>query len=175
MKVFHLVADADTYRSLAPVDEGDYERLVRLFDGRTLGSEWSPIRVEILFEDHRPADYAALAGIPAFSSRATNELRDALERHGEVLPLSGADFSLYNVTELPDALDEDASEIKYMRSGRVMRIARYSLRAEALEGLTIFKLPQQPRSAVYITEEFLDRVQAAGLTGFERSELVWND
>jgi hypothetical protein len=175
MNVYHLKADAEPFQSLALASEEEWPKIEDRFDTTPIGTAWSPPAVRVIYEDDEPTDFTNLAAIPAFSARAQEALGGLLREHGELLELDGADFSLLNVTSAPDALDEERSEVKRFRSsGRILRVIRYALRAELLSGIPIFKLPQQPRSRVYVTDAFVDRVKDAGLVGFDFSEVVWS-
>jgi hypothetical protein len=174
MEVYHLKPDAEPYQTLVLESELDRGEIEDRFDTTPIGSEWSPPRVRVIDDDAQATDFATLAAIPAFSARAVEALDDMLKGNGELLELEGAEFSLLNVLSAPDALDEERSELKRFRSsGRVLRILRYGLRAEALSSVPIFKLPQQPRSRVYVTDAFVERVRENGLVGFDFSEMVW--
>jgi hypothetical protein len=175
MNVYHLRADAERYQSLALLSEDERPKIEDRFDTSPIGDVWVPPGVEIVYRDALPTDYATLAAVPAFSARAVDVLRHILEPHGELLPLEGVDFYLFNVTTAPDALDEQRSELKrFASTGRIMRIVRAELRPEALAHIPIFKLPQQPRSRAYVTDEFVARCQDEALAGFDFSEIVWS-
>jgi hypothetical protein len=96
-------------------------------------------------------------------------LYDVLKDNGEILPLicSDGSYFAFNVTTIIDALDEEISLCdRFKSSGRIMQILTYQLFEDKLHGATIFKLPQVRRGAPYVTDEFLQRVADAGLTGF---------
>ncbi|HMK34583.1 MAG TPA: DUF1629 domain-containing protein, partial [Desulfomonilaceae bacterium] len=72
-----------------------------------------------------------------------------------------------------DALDEPRSEVERFDSGRIMSIEEYSFIEERLLGVVVFKLPQRPLGWPYVTDPFVERVQAAKLKGF-RFRPVWS-
>jgi hypothetical protein len=175
MNVYHLKPETEGYQSLALASEEERPKIEDRFDTTPIGAEWSAPVVKVIYEEDRPTDFATLAAIPAFGARAVDALGDLLREHGELLEVEGVEFRVFNVTAAPDALDEDRSEVKRFRSsGRILRILRYELRPEMLSGVSIFKLPQQPRSRVYVTDSFVERVTEAGLVGFDLSEVVWS-
>jgi hypothetical protein len=174
MNVYLLAPKTEGFQDLALANESDLDFVHDNFRGESMAADWMPLAVDVLDRDLEPSDFPAMGSVPVLSGRAVEALRDVLERHGELLPLEGGDFFAYNVTMLPDALDEDASEVKYARSGRVIRIVRYELRPASLQGIEIFKLPQQPRSNCYATDAFAARVDDAGLVGFDFSRRVWS-
>jgi hypothetical protein len=174
MNVYLLAPKTEGFQDLALTKESDLDLVHDNFRGESMAADWVSLAVDILDRHLEPSDFPAMGSVPVLSGRAAEALRDVLERHGELLPLEGGDYFAYNVTKLPDALDEDASEVKYARSGRVIRIVRYELRRDALQGIEIFKLPQQPRSNCYVTDAFVARVDDAGLVGFDFSRRVWS-
>ena len=48
-----------------------------------------------------------------------------------------------------------------------MRVLKYAFFGDRLAGATIFKIPQFPRSEVYVTDEFRKLVIDNGLLGFK--------
>lgn len=178
MNVYELKADSNHYQSLDFVNKGDWDNfLLGRWDGRHLQASWSALEVRVLGEDEAgeplPAgDFPSLGGIiPVFSRRARSALSDLLRANGEFLPLkcdecAGGSYDAYNVTRVVDALDETGSELKrFKSSGRVQRVLRHEFRPEFIADLHIFRIPQENR--VYVTDLFVERVRAAGLTGFE--------
>lgn len=181
MNVYLLAADANHYQNLALAREENWQRLLDWFDGNPIGSSWRPVAVHVLRDDRAnrdlpPSDFPALsAGIPVFSGRALRALEDLLGENGEILPLTSEDgnYSAYNVTRLIDALDEQHSQLKQFRDGSIMDIVDHQFRPERLVGATVFKLPQVARMQVYVTDDFVSRVKAAGLSGFDFRR-VWS-
>jgi hypothetical protein len=175
--VYELQA-APGFAVLLHADEHDLDRLIDAFDGSPMASGWSPMR--FFWEtDHgaRPIpDFTEIGQAPVFNQRALEALSDLLTGRAELLPIEVPDdggLEIANVTEVRDALDEDASELKRFYDGRVMRITRYVFDAAKLDEATIFKLPQQ-RGRTYVTDRFADRAREAGLTGMDLIER-WRD
>jgi hypothetical protein len=175
VRVWQLRADPDRFRWLTMVRDGDFSVLSDLWD-RPQAAAWVPLEVETIEEKPRDrtlplADFPVLGSTPTFSKKAVDELLDLLVENGELLPLvfPGASYYVYNVTCTIDALDEAASDVKYFSSGRVMDVRRHVFRMNQVSA-PIFKIPQL-RGSVYVTDRFVDRVQAAGLTGFEFSDV----
>jgi hypothetical protein len=106
--------------------------------------------------------------IANFSQKAQSVLLPHIAPYGEVLPVhfDEAAFAIFNVTHIIDALDEQASEIKYFKSsGKVMTIERFVFKPEVIKDQWIFKLPQDASN--FVTDRFVEVVRAAGLRGFE--------
>lgn len=181
MKVYHLGHMANQYQWLRPSSAADMELLNQLAQGTPIGAQWSPAEVVLLreserFEELLPSDFPCLLGPPVFSSRAVTILRDLLESGGEFLPLRSKDGELYayNITNVIDALDLTASDVKFMSDGiRVVSIQRYGFQRDKLVGAAIFRIPQVLRSRVFVTDEFVQRVESHSLTGF-RFEPLWS-
>jgi hypothetical protein len=181
MNVFVLDADANKYQNLVLEHGQDADQLIDWFKGQPIGSSWRSLAVKVLRDqshrDRPPSDFPSFGGVvPVFSQHAVEALYDLLQRNGEILPLicqEGVYFA-FNVTRLVDALDMNASEFKYFKStGRIMRIVRHEFDAEKLGAESIFKIPQVPEGYVFVTDEFVRRVQEAGLVGFDFRR-VWS-
>jgi hypothetical protein len=108
--------------------------------------------------------------------RALNVLLPHIGNLGQVLPLvfEEAEYSFFNVTNVVDALDESASELKYFKDGGFHRVLSYAFKSEAIRDQWIFKIPQQRSGFVFVTDQFVELVKSSGLTGFE-FKLVWSD
>ena len=78
------------------------------------------------------------------------------------------------MVNLVDAIDYSKAEAKYYsNSNRVMRFQKFAFYEEKLKGNYIFKLIEHPKSAIYVTDEFRQRVVDSGVTGFD-FDLVWD-
>jgi hypothetical protein len=179
MDVYILDADANNFQSLALIDEEDWDLVLDKFDGTSMADSWRPLRAEVPAQDRTlpESDFPSFGYVPAFSKRAVDSLQETLSENGELLPLDCEQgrFFAYNVTRLSDALDEDASDVeRFETDGRIMEVDRYELRAEAVEGLSIFKMSPLPDRYVYVTTAFVERVASANLTGFKFDRKVWS-
>jgi len=126
-----------------------------------LSATWKPLEVIGRVRDFN--DYPCVTLIvPAFSRRAVDALRDFLEPNGELLPLISdvGEYYAYNITTIVDVLDVEHSVIK------PIHIERYVFDPERLRDHTIFTIPQDHVSG-FVTQQFVDRVEAAGLKGFD--------
>lgn len=178
MRVYQLRAEADHYRPLTVARDDDFRKLSALHD-EPAPPTWVPVKVEWLDEGdslQKPvADFPSFGGVPAFSYRAVNALRDLLEPNGVILPLQTSSEGLfaYKVTSEVDALDEEGSELMRFSSGRIMGVQRFAFFADRIDEVQIFKVPQL-RAHVFVTHVFAERVRRSGLTGFVLEE-VWSD
>ena len=155
-------------------DVNDLDRL-DAFDGTPIGA-WEPLPAHWDTSDPgRPIPDVTSMRVPALAERGLDVLGELIEGHAQTLPLQIAEGPaawLLNVTTLSDALDEEASEIRRFRDGRFMKPLTYVFDPERLEGLTIFKLRQQPMSTVLVTGALVRRIRDAGLTGGDLTQ-VW--
>jgi hypothetical protein len=172
VRVYELGTDLDRFNVFAPSstrDDGIYNR----FDTRPIAGEWRTVEISAADADDSTArfgDYTLLGTIPVFSLRALEALAPVLKDNGEVLPLRypRGEYFAYNVTRVLDALNEEESLIeRFPSSGRVMSISKYVFLQDRVQEAWIFKIPQQPRAFVFVTQRFVDLVDQSGLTGFE--------
>jgi len=185
MQVYFLRNYPDKYQIFVSLQDNALN-ITRRFDGTPIGSSWSPLKVGVCEDENtgprQSSDFPAFKRhIPVFSQRAVDALEDLLKENGEILPLKCDDpkcnndvYYAYNVTCVADVLDHDKSEIvRFKSSGRIMDIEQYFFEADRLSNLVIFKIPELPTMNVFVTEPFIQRVQEAGLTGFE-FEVAWS-
>jgi len=177
MKVYILDADANKYRGIYYTNEDDIIEFNQRFNGTPIKKSWTG-QERFAFVPRRliRGDTPSLSShIPVFNSKAVNILGDLLEPNGELLPITcdGERLFLFNVTRVVDALDEGNSGLKLFDDGDIMSIEEYSFIEERLLGVVVFKLPQRPLGWPYVTDPFVERVQAAKLKGF-RFRLVWS-
>lgn len=169
---------AEGYEWVIAVDDRDFETFAE-FDGAPRSSSWTPIKVRrTKGDEHKPghpSDFPWLGSSSlVFRRRAVDELRDLLEASGEVLPLATEDdVELFVLNaQLVNALDEErASLIKFPGTNRIMHIQKLALVERKIEGLDLFRLPHRG-SPTYVSQRFVDRVNAAGLVGL-RFDRVW--
>lgn len=174
--VFELGSTPSAFCNFAFVDQAN-DKLFRLFDGRSHTERWTLPAITAADEPDATAelgDFAFLGTIPVLSARAVRELRTLIESRAEILPLrySRREYYALNVLRVVDALDEESSEIERFDNGRVMAINRFSFRPDALNGETIFRIPQLQRGYTFVTDSFVERVQAHELLGFSFKK-VW--
>lgn len=165
---------------LLPVDDRDFEQL--RFDGRPRAASWTPVKMKRLIVSEqgrplKPGDFFACSGgdMLVFSNRAKEILGADLARYGEVLPLScaGGHFWTLNVTSFLDALDESASQVvRASDTGGILMIRLHVLKAAAVVGADLFKLPQTPRGLIYATDSFGEKLKRHNLSGLELVQ-VW--
>ena len=157
-----------------PVRDADHEYLWRL-DGTSRRATWRPMPIARLAVDDAgeplaEADLPWLGGhVLVLRERAAVTLAPLLDRYGELLPLAcpDADLWLFNVLTVVDALDEDNSELVRFDDGDILDVARYEFRADVAAGMAVFKVPQLLRGPLFVSDQFVEAVATAGLTGPE--------
>lgn len=179
MNVYRLQAEREGFRWLTLAQEPD-QGLLSVLQGLPAAGHWSTPSVatlELDFEGRaRPLpDFPVFTTSAALSQRAVDALLDLLIENGEILPLAcdEGDFFVFNLTRVLDALDEPASELRRFGRGgrgRVKQIVRHAFVPERVTA-SVFRIPQKPLR-VYVTQRFVDRVEGAGLTGFQFTR-VW--
>jgi hypothetical protein len=169
---------ADGYEWINCYDDSDYEVFVGL-DGSPRSQQWRPVKVRRVRADEdqefTPSDFPWLgAHALVMRRKVVDALRDILNAHGEVLPLATDDnveLFVFNARTV-DALDEARSSVmKFPGTNRIMRIKQAAFIEPAVRGLDIFRLPHRA-SSTYVSERFVERVNAAGLAGLEFNK-VW--
>ena len=157
------------------------------FHGESNLTGWPSIHLHPEEEERgKPLPLGPIADVTTVNSVVKNcvwspRARRALEPHvahcGEFLPLGcdEAEWVLFNVTRVIDALDEAASEVIYYdeqrKSGRFVRMV---FKPEALAGEIIFRIPQRSSSDIFVTDAFVRLIEAHGLVGFELKPM-WSD
>ena len=170
---------AEGYEWVNACDDRDYEIFLAL-DGEPRAATWKPVKVRRVRADKRqafnPSDFPWLGSHALVMRRtAVEALRDLLDAHGEVLPLAtedGVALFAFNARVI-DALDEaQSSLLKFPGTNRIMRIMKVAFIPTAVHGVDIFRLPPRA-SSTYVSDRFVDRVNAAGLRGLEFKK-VWS-
>jgi hypothetical protein len=153
------------------------------FQDRPLLGSWKAkvLDVEILaraqLKQLHASDFPALqGGVLAVSSRARNVLLDTLLRFGELLPLRCRDgeYWLYNSLTMIDALDMERSTFTRLQSSaRIIYVDEPVFIEEGLADSVIFHIPYPHPSLLYVTQEFVELVEANDLVGLG-ARCVWS-
>lgn len=169
---------ATGYEFINAVDGNDYEEFLRL-DGKPRGEGWRPIAVRRICveegREYKASDFPWLGSSLIMRRSAVDALRDMIDRSGELLPLRTDDSTELFVlnTQSIDALDEDNSSLMRANgTNRIMRVIKPVFIPSAVRDLDIFRLPYRA-SAIFLSQRFVERVQAAGLKGLKFTE-VWH-
>ena len=103
-----------------------------------------------------------------YSARAWEVLSRHVDCRWEALPLippAWTQLYLIHVMETIDCVDLDRSEVSRFSDGGVMRIERFCLKPDKLEGKHIFKTPEGSGGDLLVDDVFREIVQQNGLKG----------
>lgn len=169
----------DGYELCHPGSQDDFETINVEVNGVPRQSSWEPIRMRLIHEDEGQklvtSDSPWLgAHALIFRPNVVEALGLMLREYGELLPLacSEAEVVMYNPTRVIDALDEAASSVLRFSGGRIMMIQRHVFRADVIDGIDVFKIPNLRVSPTFFSHRFVDRWKAGGFKGLEFKQ-VW--
>ena len=164
-----------------PADHDDFETIIVQVNGTPRQAKWEPLAMELIREDEKGRKYLrsdspwlGTSDALIFRPTAILAMGQLLRAYGELLPLrcEGNELWMFN-PRLVDALDEEASTIKYFSDGDIMDIKRYVFRPEVVRGVHAFKIPQLPRACpTFVSQEFVDQWSTAQLKGLTFTK-VW--
>jgi hypothetical protein len=168
------------YELCHPADPANFEMINVTINGVPRGASWQSPKMEIVREDEGIALLASdtpWLGAHAliFRPGPAARMRRSLELHGELLPLDCGDsyLSIYNPTQVIDALDEQASSLTRFRDGRIMMIKRHAFKADRVRDADIFKITSLRVSPTFVSRAFVDAWNSLGFVGL-RFERVWS-
>lgn len=143
---------------------------------RRLASNWPEIRVKMCGK--LPNDFPTFStGIPMFSERAVEALRDLLEPSGELLPVITDKGLIYvlNITTVVEALDMDRSELSWTATDAdwASNVWVFEFDPDRLTNAPIFRLRECPNWWC-VSDVVLNRALAAGLKGMAFYK-IWPD
>lgn len=175
MKIWKIRLDVNKFASIDLVDEY----------GQPL--EWWPGRDEIPYFDRPKVDTSwikkyrfkfteePVANFSNFDPAALSCDSYALQccqdylvkEEAEIIPFNveGLDMYFLNITKIIDCLDETQSDIERLETGHIYQIKHYVFNTTLLEGLMLFKIPQESSKEVFATEIFHDKIVKYNLTG----------
>lgn len=182
MKVFRFMNDVNHYQYFLTELEEDWEKLI--LDCTPVADGWEPPSVYIYRSVHKRGDFFHYGdGTPVLSPRATDVLYTYLEMAGELLPLPYGDetFTVLNVTECINCLDQERTEWVYAETGEKLWIKKYAFHPNRFSESPIFKIPETRKVEVLILdrcddegERVKDFLERSGLQGYILQEL-WSD
>jgi hypothetical protein len=182
MRVYRFVNDVKHYQYFLTEQEEDWEKLA--LDCTPVAGAWEPPAVYIYRPTHRRGDFFHYGdGTPILSPRATDVLATYLEMAGELLPLPHGDetFTVLNVTECINCLDQEHTEWEYAETGERLGIKKYAFHPRRFSESPIFKIPETRKVDVLILDRYDDGAESvkhflerSGLQGYILQEL-WSD
>jgi len=175
MTYWRIQPSPDQYRSLTatgltPSEELD---LVNMFkSGDRLGEKWEPPIVGLF--DANEEDQKTIGDFPSFGgvvplmikNRGLNALITLIHDDVEVLKVNTdkGKYSALNVFSR-DCLDQDRSIVQRFKTGRIKVIEKYTFKTKCLEGVHIFRLPEEIMSRTFVDDEFKHTVESNELHG----------
>ena len=183
MKVFRILPDGNNYQYFLTEKEEDGRKLITNCQPRL--ATWNPPTVYVYEPLHRKGDFFQFSrSVLISNTRATEALRSFYEMAGELLPLPyhGEVYTLLNVTECINCLDEEKSEWEYYEGTEVKHLLkRYVFHPNRFSASALFKIPQTYGIELYavegsgeVEEEFREVVKKNHLQGLIFQEL-WSD
>lgn len=175
MKIYRLDFDVNNYKSIQICNKADAD-YYQMFDGTSILDKWEQLDV-MYYEEDKDLKAGDAPGfhIPVLNKRALDILLPIIENEVEILPLRLYENKLYgiNVLKILNAIDYDLSEYKTFRDGkRIMAFKKYVFKEESIKGYNIFKIIDQPRGDIFVSEEFKNLIDNNLLEGF-MLELVY--
>ena len=174
MKIFKLNFDVDNFEILEVCEPVDIE-FYRMFDGTSLKSGWKKLKVRRM-EPEKQLELGDAPGFvtPIFNEKALKILSPLIDDQVEYLPLDldGIEYYAVNVLAVVDAVDYEKSKIVKFSSGRIMCFEEYSFIRDKIQGINIFKIPDEREGDAFVSETFKNAVEDNQLRGF-KLECVW--
>jgi hypothetical protein len=165
-QVWKLRCDVRRYSTALLLDEEDNRRATE-FDGRSHVDGWRPILTAVSQEGEIGDFLYLFPTLFGVGKEASRVLSPLVGRELELLPAkdtTGDIAALLNFTNVVDALDEPASELRRFSSGRLMQVTKYVFRPDLVGGAHVFRVPQL-FTVIFATVRFKELVADAGLTG----------
>lgn len=183
MKIYNVATDITNYKWLLPeVDESQILEL-NTFDCTPRFHRWVPPKVIEYDEERKGGDFAYYhPAVLLAAPNAAMKVRHFFERAGELLPLwfDGDQYTLLNVTECVNALNDEKTDWLRAPDGSKVEIRRHSFNPSKLSDSSLFKIPETCRGSVLTWEkdaspesEFKAFVEVNGLTGL-LFDLLWD-
>lgn len=181
MKVFRIHNDINNFQYFLTEQENDWEKLV--MDCTKMLKRWAPPPVFIYKPKHKQGNFFNFdSGLLTCDPEATETLRSYLEMAGELLslPYEGKEYSILNVTECINCLNQEKTEWIYGKStGSRIGIKNYSFHPNRFSESVIFKIPETSKTEILVVEGLKDPdeelqfvVESTGLKGLV-FELIW--
>lgn len=181
MRVYRLRFDVNNYQYFLPEREEDWPTLY--MDCSPRSNNWKPIPVYIYQPKLKRGNfYSYTSGALITDPYATNILRTHFEKAGELLSLPYEEevFTVLNVTECINCLDQDRTEWVYGKTtGERIKIKSYQFHLDRFSEFNIFKIPETCKAEILVVEglknpedEFKYEVKSSGLQGLI-FDMIW--
>ncbi len=152
----------------------------RSFDGRPKLEDWVPAHVVTLEKGSRSghSDFSKLSGVSGLvvNEKGYETLSVHLREAVEFLPLDYENGQSYlmNVIDVRDCLDRSRSDVSYFNdTDEIIYVRKFAFKTGTLRDAVIFRVKEVPTYGPYVTDEFIEAYQDAGLDGLD-FELIWD-
>ena len=180
MKVYRFSV-VPGHELVQPQNDADF-KFFRGFDATSRSAGWRPVPVKLVRRDEKgsplaESDFPWLGEHAPVMRRRGVEVLGAMLGGDELLPLDcpEADLKVLNVLRVVDALDLERSKLaRSPRTGRLITVEAHVFRAERLDGVKVFKVPELLDGSAFVTDEVVNLVKSSGLTGVG-FRLLWDE
>lgn len=174
--IYDLQPEEGNYECIELIGIDSFDLAKMINSDLRLAADWTPFKVRRVHPTSNKRK-AKEADIPLYGSgseifmrpRAVEALRSLLEDFGEILPVddeAGAELYVFHCLNFVDALDKELSEIEYFDDAvKILRVAHYQFRPEVIAEQDIFRLVQRRPGSIFVSQRFVDAVEAAKLIG----------
>lgn len=180
MKIWKVSADSKHYANMFFTNVVSHGEICS-FDGTPKKAEWHPLPIEI-WDEFLGRPLGDITGFEArlcfLNEKALNTLLPLVQGHAEILEMDSPTehrYALY-VTRVLDIFDPEHADATYFDEEQYLFAFcnRYAFKnIEQLNGIPIFRLPNSSNINAFVTEEFVQAVEKADLTGL-KFELIWD-
>jgi len=181
ISIFRIKNNVNRFQYFLTEKEEDAKTLRT--DGSSKIHTWTPPPVFIYKPQLEKGNFFNFnSDILISDQKATEVLHSLFVEAGELLFLSykGNDYSLLNVTECIDCLDQENTKWKYDVDNSIrLMIDKYSFHTNRFPESSIFKIPETAKSELLVVnglrdpkDEFINKVVESGLTGLS-FEKIW--
>lgn len=175
MKVWELSAAEASMSLILKNRDEDKHLFSDHFAGEPMKEWWVPVKL-LTYKKGRYKDFPYFRnGSPVFTKKTFDTLYTLICDYVEFLPIlhDELELKLINVINVVKAVDYSRSKIRSMSDGTFTGFYSICFLEEAVKGHPIFKIPEYPRSRVFVSDEFRKRVLDAKLKGFDFEE-IWD-
>ena len=172
MKVYMLGTKKTA--GILPENISDYRKVD--FKGKALEETWEPIEMKKV-DDFEMKDALDLSfQVPVVSKTAARALKDEVTDDVEFLEMNVENNKYYamNIVNVIDALDEEKSVFDIMPGNIKFFFEKYAFLKEKIKNQKIFKIKEEKRSKVFVTEELKNKIEEENLEGFDFIK-VWEN
>lgn len=183
MKVYSVESDVNNYQWLIPEETGEELLTLNTFDCSSRHRFWTSPYVSSLDPNLEIGDFLHYhPSVLLASPDRFHLVRPFFMAAGELLPLwfKGDQFTLLNITNCVNALDDTNTEWLRAQDGSKVEIKRHAFNSDKLIGSSLFKIPETCKGTVLTWEkdgnpsnEFKAFVEANELKGL-LFEPLWN-